>query len=39
MKSKLFVLSLSMLGMSFLAANGAVDAKTVIATGAAVEVK
>jgi hypothetical protein len=39
MKSKLLVLAISMLGMSFLAANGAVDAKKVIATSAAVEVK
>jgi hypothetical protein len=42
MKSKLFILSLSVLGMSFLSANGAEDAKidkSSLATGAAVEVK
>jgi CO/xanthine dehydrogenase FAD-binding subunit len=37
MKSKLFILALSMFAMSFVAANGTVDAKTVLATGAAVE--
>jgi hypothetical protein len=39
MKSKLLVLALSMFAMSFVAANDTtVDAKSVLATGAAVEV-
>ncbi len=40
MKSKLLVLSLSMFAMSFVAANGTVDAKSksVLATSAAIEV-
>jgi hypothetical protein len=37
MKSKLFVFVLSMFAMSFVAANGAVDAKSVIVTDDAIE--
>lgn len=37
MKSKLFIFVLSMFAMSFVAANGAVDAKSVIVTDDAIE--
>ncbi len=38
MKSKLLVLALSMFAMSFVAADDIVDAKSLLANGAAVEV-